>query len=130
MAYVLAMRPRNRLRELRKRAGLRQEDLAEQSGVSQAAISQLENDQRPLTLDYMRTFARIIGCAPADFLPDEDNPTRVSEDEAELLANYRAADLTQRAMITRVAEPVGTFQFDRDDREQLAPARSLRKRRA
>jgi transcriptional regulator with XRE-family HTH domain len=112
------MRPRNRLRELRKSAGLRQEDLAEQSGISQAAISQLENDQRPLTLDYMRTFARIIGCAPADFLPDEDNPTRVNDDEAELLANYRAADQTQRAMISRVAEPVGTIRSAGDPAEE------------
>lgn len=110
MAYILVMHPKNRLRELRKRAKITQLELAKLSGVSQPAISQLENDERPLTVDWMRTFARIFGCAVADLLDEDDNPDRLDEEERELLAKYRKADDTQRAMVQRVAEPMEQYR--------------------
>lgn len=106
MAYIYRMHPRNRLRELRKRAKLTQKELADKSGVSQPAISQLENDERPMTIDWMRIFARIFGVTSADLLDDEDNPHRLSPDELELIRNFRAADDQQRRMMQRVAEPL------------------------
>lgn len=117
MAYVLAMRPRNRIRELRKAAGLTQIQLASRTGISQPAISQLENDERPLDVDWMRTLAREFGCTPADLLPDEDNPDRLSEEERALLAAFRSAGEQQREMIRRVSEPVGA---DRDEGRRAA----------
>jgi DNA-binding XRE family transcriptional regulator len=54
VAYLFVMHPGNRLRQLRKAAKLSQQQLGEGVGLSQEAISQLENDKRPLTLDYMR----------------------------------------------------------------------------
>lgn len=116
MAYIFAMHPGNRIREMRKRAKLSQVELAELSGVSQPAISQLENDERPLTIDWMRTFAKIFGCSPADLLTDEDNPDRLSAEERHLVQQYREADALQREMITRVAEPAVTFRHRKDDR--------------
>lgn len=112
MAYPLAMKPTNRLRELRKAARLTQEQLAEKTGVTQPAISQLENDARPLDLDEMRVFARIFGCTPADLMDDQDNPDRLSDEERELLRNFRAADELQRAMVQRVAEPVQPYKAE------------------
>lgn len=102
---MLAMHPSNRIRELRKRAKLSQTELAELSGVSQPAISQIENDERPLNVDWMRTFAKIFDCAPVDLLGDQDNPDRLSEDERRIVQQYREADELQREMIARVAEP-------------------------
>ncbi|GGD43360.1 helix-turn-helix domain-containing protein [Croceicoccus pelagius] len=64
----------NRLREIRKRAKLSQSDLSAAAGISQPAISQIENNTRPLSLDYMRTFARIFEVHPVDFLSELDNP--------------------------------------------------------
>lgn len=110
MEYVLRMHPTNRLRELRKRAGLRQHELAERSGVSQSAISQYENDARPLTLDHMRTFARILKCATADFLVDEDNPGRLTAEEMEIVRRYRAADERGRDFLARTAEATLPFR--------------------
>jgi len=109
MAYIYRMHPRNRLRYWRKRAKITQTRLAQLSGVSQPAISQLENDERPLTLDWMRTFARIFGCTPADLMDDEDNPHRLDPEELELIRNFRAAEPSQRAMVQRVAEPLASF---------------------
>lgn len=103
---MLVMFPTNRVRELRKKAGLSQIELARAAGISQPAISQIENDTRPLTVDWMRTLARILGCQPADLLGDEDNPYRPNEEEQALLAMWREADPAQREMIRRVAAPV------------------------
>lgn len=110
MKYVLRMNPANRVRELRKRAGLSQTQLATLAGISQPAISQIENDDRPLTIDWMRTIARILGCAPADLLSDDDNPDRLDPEERELVHNFRAAEPSQRTLIERVAEPVQGFK--------------------
>lgn len=107
MTYVLSMHPANRLRELRKAAGLNQSELAQRTGVSQPYISQVEN-QAAVTLDIarMRVLAREFGCSPADLLSDEDNPDRLSAEERDLIASYRAASEGQREMIRRVAAPL------------------------
>ena len=109
MKYVYLMHPGNRLRELRKRAHISQAELARLAGISQPAISQVENDERPLTVDWMRTFGRILNCAPADFLGDQDMPYRLSDDEKALIAQFREADHAQRKMIQRVAEPITQY---------------------
>jgi len=112
MGYVIRMNPRNRLRYLRKRAGISQARLAQLSGVSQPAISQLENDERPLTIDWMRIFARIFGVTAADLLDDDDNPHRLDPEELVLVENFRHADPGQRAMVQRVAEPLAEYRHD------------------
>lgn len=117
------MNPSNRLRELRKKAGLTQTELANLAGVSQAAISQVENDTRPLTLDWMRTFARILDCTAADLLDDSDNPKRLSSEEDELIDHYRSADPAQREMVQRVAEPIGKFRHAEPGNDRLRPRR-------
>lgn len=104
------MRPGNRLRELRKAAELTQQELADATGVSQAAVSQLENGTRSMDLAWMRTFARALKCAPADLLDDEDNPDRLDETERELVENYREADDIQRELVQRVASPASAYR--------------------
>jgi transcriptional regulator with XRE-family HTH domain len=100
------MSPRNRLRELRKAAGLTQAELAAATGVSQAAISQIENDVLAMDVKWMRAFARELKCTTADLLADEDNPDRLTDDERELIHSFRQANEQQRALISRVAEPM------------------------
>lgn len=106
MAYIYVMHPGNRIRELRKQAKLSQAQLAELTGVSQPAISQLENDGLSLTVEWMRSFARVFGVTPADILGDGDNPGRLSEEEQALIEQFRLANASQREMIRRVAEPL------------------------
>ncbi|WP_042486140.1 helix-turn-helix domain-containing protein [Sphingomonas parapaucimobilis] len=107
MSYVIAMFPDNRLRELRKAAGLSQTQLAEASGVSQPYISQMENaDGTTLDIARMRALSRILKCTPADLLAVVDNPDRLDDEERELIARYRASGMAQREMIRRVAEPL------------------------
>ena len=100
------MRPGNRLRELSKRAGLTQTQLADRTGVSQTRISQIENGEDSMTVQWMRAFARAIGCAPADLLDPEDNPYLLEQDELELVNRYRAADERERETLQRVSAAV------------------------
>lgn len=107
MTYnVIVMKPGNRLRELRKAAGLTQGELAELSGVSQPAISQLENGLGSFDIPWMRAFARILKCSPADFLDDDDNPDRLDEAERALIERFRHANAAQRQTLERVAAAV------------------------
>jgi transcriptional regulator with XRE-family HTH domain len=96
------MRPRNRLRELRKAAGLSQTELAKRTGVSQSAISQMENDALAMDTAWMRAFARELSCDPADLLADEDNPGRLSTDERALIEAFRLATPEQRELLLRL----------------------------
>jgi transcriptional regulator with XRE-family HTH domain len=116
------MHPRNRLRELRKAAGLSQVQLAERTGVSQSAISQLENDAIAMDVAWMRAFARELGCTTADLLADEDNPDRLSDDERELINRFREATADQQAMIQRVAEPLQPFRGEAGESTPLRKA--------
>lgn len=100
------MHPTNRIRELRKRAGLSQAELGDRCGLSQEQISQLENDKRPLTLDYMRVIARELGVSTSELLPDPDIPERLSDEEAQLLRAFRSSPGGAREFLLTSAKAV------------------------
>ena len=97
----------NRLRELRKTKGLTQQQLADATGVTQSAISQIENGAPSMDIKWMRSFARVLECSPADLLTDDDNPDRLrNQFEKHLIERCRKADPTQRDMLDRVTAAV------------------------
>lgn len=51
----------NRIRELRKAAGLRQEDLARELGVTRQTINAIENDKYDPTLGLAMRLGRLLG---------------------------------------------------------------------
>ena len=51
----------NRIKELRKQMGLRQEDLAQQLGVTRQTINAIENNKYNPTLELAMRLARLIG---------------------------------------------------------------------
>ncbi len=51
---------KNRIRELRKELGLRQEDLAREAGVTRQTINAIENDRYNPTLILAMKLARIL----------------------------------------------------------------------
>lgn len=115
MSYVVTMFPDNRIRELRKSAGLTQTELGEQVGLHQTQIGNLENGDRNLTFEWARRIAKALGVTVADLLGDGDNPDRLSDHERELVRNYRSASAEQQAMIDRVAEPLPGAAAARSD---------------
>jgi transcriptional regulator with XRE-family HTH domain len=61
-----------RLRELRERAALSQEDLAKRSGVSRATIADLEADKRPARPSTRRKLAEALGVTPVELMDAEN----------------------------------------------------------
>jgi SOS-response transcriptional repressor LexA len=64
----------NRLAELRRRAGLTQDQLAERAETGRSQIVKLERGERRLTVDWMLRLARALNCEPKDLLPPEAGP--------------------------------------------------------
>ncbi len=52
---------KNRVKELRKQAGLRQEDLAREVGVTRQTIIAIENDKYNPTLELAMKISRFLG---------------------------------------------------------------------
>lgn len=51
---------KNRIRELRKAMGLRQEDIANELGVTRQTINAIENDKYNPTLELAMKLARLL----------------------------------------------------------------------
>ncbi|MFA5580528.1 MAG: helix-turn-helix transcriptional regulator [Paracoccaceae bacterium] len=105
MGYLLAMHPPNRIRELRRKAGLSQEELGEQVGLSAGQVSHLENGVRNLTVEWMRRLARPLGVTPQDLLVDEDAPDRLTPEERAIIQGFRDAPPEAKHYIERMIAP-------------------------
>ena len=114
------MFPGNRLRMVRKAAGVTQAELADAVGISQSAISQIENGQTELTFGYARIFARKLSCKAADLMEDQDNPDRLDDEERALIARYRQATAGERETLMRVTEAVVPFRAPPSEQDHSA----------
>ena len=63
-----------RLRYIREQAGYSQQDLADESGVSQHTISEIELGRRKPQGRTLRKLARVLGVEVADFYPKGHSP--------------------------------------------------------
>lgn len=57
------------LREARTQAGVSQERLAHESGISRSYVSHIERGLANLALDHLVRLAEIIGVEPGDLVP-------------------------------------------------------------
>ena len=80
----------NCIKEIRKRQGITQTELAKMLGVSQGAIQMLETGQRGLDLDWMNKISKALNCEPWELLPKEMQPN-ISPEELEILKAVRKA---------------------------------------
>ena len=55
------MQVKKNMKQLRKQAGLRQEDMAQQLGVTRQTIIAIENDKYNPTLELAMKIARLLG---------------------------------------------------------------------
>jgi transcriptional regulator with XRE-family HTH domain len=70
----------NRIRELRKAAGLNQQQLAERMGVDRTALLRLERGEQKITDEYLGLLAAALNLAPIEFISD---PGDLARDEVE-----------------------------------------------
>uniref|UniRef100_UPI001B55DE38 hypothetical protein n=1 Tax=Rhizorhabdus sp. TaxID=1968843 RepID=UPI001B55DE38 len=67
-----------------------------------------------------RRIAEVLGCLLVDLLSEKDNPYRLSDEERRLIKHYRTADEAQKALVSRVAEPLAPVQSDDIARKSAA----------
>jgi transcriptional regulator with XRE-family HTH domain len=61
-----------RLKNLRFRAGLTQQELADKAGTTQTTVARIERDAVEPEVTTIRKLAKALGVTPADLIPEED----------------------------------------------------------
>lgn len=79
----------NRLKELRKQAGLTQLELAERVGVSQSNIALLEKGKREIDIPMIGKLAQALNVKPYELLPEEWQPETITPAEQAILDMIR-----------------------------------------
>jgi phage repressor protein C with HTH and peptisase S24 domain len=105
----------NRLRELRERAGLTMQALAERAGTSPPQINKLEKGERRMTIDWMTRLARALGVEPAALMP---RPT-AGPDRAALPGGEGVLLETPRRLDPRDLIPVRSAARGGDEQEMF-----------
>lgn len=59
------------IKRIRQERNLKQEEVARQMGISQAAYSKLENNQTELTVRHCKMLSKIFGVNVYDYLEDD-----------------------------------------------------------
>lgn len=81
----------NKLRELRNRRGLTQEQLAELVGVTFQQIQKYENGSNRLNTDKLQIMAQALGIPISAFIEADSHDERLlSDQEMELIRSFRA----------------------------------------
>lgn len=78
----------NCIREIRKRLGMTQAELAKRLGTSQGAIQMIETGQRGLDIEWMKRIAEVFDVEPWMLLPKEMQPN-LTKEEIEMLNLFR-----------------------------------------
>ena len=108
--------PPNRLREIRKRKGLTQEELAARVGLCGAHISRFEKGRRQLSLEWMKRLGDALECSPALLLPPglNENAAQPASDEtaAETLPPAES-DLAARLLKALIAAGLDSDEVGR-----------------
>lgn len=102
-----------KLKTMREKAGLRQEQIAEYLGVTQTFISKVENGERNLTVDQLESVVNLYGYSLASFADMEQNahPIRfafraqdVGQDDLRIIADIGKIAINSRFMAKTLEE--------------------------
>ena len=80
-----------RIRTLRHKKGMLQEELARKAGLSPSALSNFEQGRRRTSLDWLRKISKALGVPMSDLIPESRvrKPLAETEEEEKLLAVWR-----------------------------------------
>ena len=90
----------NRLREWRRARGWTLEALAAEVGTTNQTLSRYERGARSITIDLLEQLAPVLGCKPADLLPDPESV--LGAEERDLLRRYQELAPEDRAVVQRI----------------------------
>jgi len=95
-----------RLKELREERDMKQLEIAQLLAVKQQAISKYERGNLCLSLDQVIILARFFGVTTDYFLGvSSQRSMQISDEDAALVAAYRAADKDARAIVDLALKP-------------------------
>jgi len=96
----------NRVRAMRKQAGMTLVEVGEALGLTHTHISNIERGVRKLDLDTMEKLARVLKCTVADFLTDQHFPHRNNPIQQAVVDNMEQMDERDQQ---RIADISSTF---------------------
>ncbi len=85
-----------RLKRMRERRGLTQDELAGLAGVSQSIISQYENEKRGMTMRILGKLAAALSCPISELLDPGDLPNMRSIELALLLEQQTKEEFPEK----------------------------------
>jgi len=108
---------RNNLRELRKKAGLSQLELADKLNTTQGMIGLLERGERKLSPDWLKRISQILSCSPLDILPDLNTltPTVQPNQNSVSIEMIDAAACCGNGIENFMENVVGFWQMPKDE---------------
>lgn len=80
---------KNRLKELRQKAGLTQSELAYRAGMKQSHIANIENGKRDIDFELAKKIADALGVKPYELMPAEWQPQPITPAEQQILDMIR-----------------------------------------
>jgi len=86
----------NSIKEIRKRKGITQVQLAQMLGVTQGAVQKLETGENDLTGKMLRKLASVLNVEPWELLPKDMQPNITSEEMEILRAVRKAKEVTAK----------------------------------
>jgi transcriptional regulator with XRE-family HTH domain len=98
-----------RINDLRKKAGLTNEDLAARLGISEAGVKKLYNGESTQAFVRLRSLAEILKCTPNEVVGVKSSGERAHELlQAVLEVTYRALGLSERQaqVLAEIAQEV------------------------
>ena len=80
-----------RIRELRQKQGMLQEELARKAGLSPSALSNFEQGRRRTSLDWLKKISNSLGVSVSDLIPESRTrkPLAENKEEEKLLSHWR-----------------------------------------
>jgi len=103
--------PPNRIREQREARvpKMTLTEMAARLGTSPAQIARFETGERPVTRDWLRRIADVLGTDIGQLLNPEDNPASLSDQERKVIDAMRYGEPHVAKTIVSVAESLVSF---------------------
>jgi transcriptional regulator with XRE-family HTH domain len=101
----------NRLREWRRANGLTLEQLAARLETTNQTLSRYELGKRSLTIDLLEQIAPVLGCRPADLLPDPESS--LDDRERRMLRAFKTLGPGDGDYLVKVAEALAQAEHAR-----------------
>jgi transcriptional regulator with XRE-family HTH domain len=116
-----------RIRELRRKKSMLQEELASRAGLSASALSNFEQGRRRISLAWLRRIGKALGVTTADLIPESRSrrPLAETPEEEELVSAWRRLQPNGRLQdqLLSVMELVAATANHRRPRERAGRAR-------